>query len=74
MTAVRKFFLGPWRAVTVLGVTQIISWGAIYYTPVLIVPLIAREQGWSIALGMGGFSFGLLVAGLVARVQPIRGG
>ncbi len=66
MTALRKFFLGPWRAVTVLGVTQIISWGAIYYTPVLIVPLIAREQGWSIALGMGGFSFGLLVAGLVS--------
>ena len=66
MTALRKFFLGPWRAVTVLGVTQIISWGAIYYTPVLIVPLIAREQGWSIAFGMGGFSFGLLVAGLVS--------
>ena len=38
------------RPVPVLGVTQIISWGAIYYTPVLIVPLIAREQGWSIAL------------------------
>jgi MFS family permease len=65
MNALRQFFLGPWRAVTVLGVTQIISWGAIYYTPVLIVPLIARERGWSIAFGMGGFSFGLLIAGLV---------
>lgn len=48
-----------------LGVTQIIAWGAIYYTPVLIVPLIARDRGWSIAFGMGGFSFGLLIAGLI---------
>jgi MFS family permease len=66
MNRLRNFFLGPWRAVTVLGVTQIISWGAIYYTPVLIVPLIAREHGWSIAFGMGGFSIGLLAAGLVS--------
>ncbi|MBV9557364.1 MAG: MFS transporter, partial [Pseudolabrys sp.] len=34
--------------------------------PVLIVPLIAQERGWSIAFAMGGFSFGLLAAGLVA--------
>lgn len=66
MTALRDFFIGPWRAVSVLGVTQIISWGSIFYTPVLIVPLIAAERGWSIAFTMGGFSFGLLVAGLSA--------
>jgi MFS family permease len=52
--------------VLVLGVTQIITWGAIYYTPVLIVPLIAKERGWSIAFAMGGFSFGLLATGLVS--------
>jgi hypothetical protein len=52
--------------VLVLGVTQIITWGAIYYTPVLIVPLIAKERGWSIAFAMGGFSIGLLAAGLVS--------
>jgi MFS family permease len=62
----RNFFLGPWRAVPVLGITQIISWGSIYYTPVLIVPLIVREHGWSIAFGMGGFSIGLLAAGLAS--------
>ena len=50
----------------VLGVTQIITWGAIYYTPVLIVPLIAKERGWSIAFAMGGFSVGLLATGLVS--------
>jgi MFS family permease len=52
--------------VLVLGVTQIITWGAIYYTPVLIVPLIAKERGWSIAFAMGGLSFGLLATGLVS--------
>ena len=50
----------------VLGVTQIITWGAIYYTPVLIVPLIAKERGWSMAFAMGGFSVGLLATGLVS--------
>ena len=50
----------------VLGVTQILAWGTIFYTPVLIVPLIAAERAWSMALSMAGFSVGLLVAGLVA--------
>jgi MFS family permease len=66
MTAPRDFIDGPWRAVPVLGVTQILSWGTIFYTPVLIVPLIAAERGWSISFAMGGFSVGLLAAGLVA--------
>lgn len=66
MIVPRDFIDGPWRAVPVLGVTQIMSWGTIFYTPVLIVPLIAAERGWSISFAMGGFSFGLLVAGLVA--------
>jgi MFS family permease len=60
------FLRGPWRAVPVLGVTQILSWGTIFYTPVLIVPLIAADRGWSMSFTMGGFSVGLLVAGLVA--------
>ena len=66
MISLRKFIEGPWRAVPVLGITQILSWGTIFYTPVLIVPLIAAERGWSISFTMGGFSVGLLVAGLVA--------
>lgn len=66
MTAPRDFIYGPWRAVPVLGVTQILSWGTIFYTPVLIVPLIAADRGWSIAFAMGGFSVGLLTAGLAA--------
>ncbi|HSP50960.1 MAG TPA: MFS transporter [Pseudolabrys sp.] len=66
MTAPRDFIHGPWRAVPVLGITQILSWGTIFYTPVLIVPLIAAERGWSMSFAMGGFSVGLLAAGLAA--------
>ncbi|MGB9215285.1 MAG: MFS transporter, partial [Pseudolabrys sp.] len=66
MIPTRDLISGPWRAVPVLGVTQILSWGTIFYTPVLIVPLIAADRGWSISFAMGGFSVGLLIAGLVA--------
>jgi len=66
MSALRELIDGPWRAVPVLGVTQILSWGTIFYTPVLIVPLIAAERGWSMSFAMGGFSVGLLAAGLSA--------
>lgn len=57
---------GPWRAVSVLGVTQIIAWGTIFYSPVLTAPLIVAETGWSLSFVMGGFSLGLLIAGLVS--------
>ncbi len=67
MPSPRDFIVGPWRAVTVLGVTEILSWGAIFYPPVLTVPLIAADHGWSKAFAMGGFSVGLLVGGLVSR-------
>src|SRR5262245_26769991 len=57
---------GPWRAVLVLGVTEILAWGAIFYPPVLTVPLIAHERGWSVTFAMGGFSLALLTAGVVS--------
>src|SRR5215813_7449195 len=66
MPAPRDFLFGPWRAVAVLGVTQILAWGTLFYPPVLTVPLIAADHGWSAAFSMGGFSLGLLVAGLVS--------
>ena len=50
-----------------LGVTQIFAWGAIYYTPVLMVPLIAAERGWSKAFTMGGYSLGILTAAFWRR-------
>lgn len=67
-----------WRAILILGVSQILAWGAIYYTPVLIAPLIAKERGWSLTFTMGGFSIGLLAAGLsspfVGRIIDRYGG
>ncbi|RAI41429.1 MFS transporter [Rhodoplanes roseus] len=69
---------GPWRALPVLGVTQVLAWGALFYPPVLTVPLIAAERGWSLSFTMGGFSAALLAAGLVAplvgRLIDRRGG
>jgi MFS family permease len=62
----RDFLSGSWRAVPVLGVTQILAWGALFYPPVLMVPLIAAERDWSLAFTMGGLSVGLLSAGLIA--------
>jgi MFS family permease len=67
MPSPRQFLIGPWRAVTVLGATEILSWGALFYPPVLTVPLIAADHGWSKAFAMGGFSTSLFVGGLVSR-------
>src|ERR1051326_365689 len=67
MIRLRAFFAGPWRAVAVLGVTQILAWGTLFYTPVLMLPRLAAERGFSTTFAMAGFSAGLLVAGFVAR-------
>ncbi len=67
MPTPREFVFGRWRAVSVLGVTEILAWGALFYPPVLTVPLIAADQGWSRSFAMGGFSVALFVGGLVSR-------
>ena len=72
MPSPRDILYGPWRAVAVLGVTQVVAWGTIFYSPVLTVPLIAAERGWSLAFAMAGFSLGLLVAGLIADRKSTR--
>lgn len=59
---------GPWRALPVLGVTQVLAWGCLYYPPVLIVPQIAAERGWSVSFAMSGVSAALLTGGLVAPI------
>lgn len=66
MPSLREFVFGPWRAVPVLGVTQILAWGAVFYPPVLTVPLIAADRGFSFTFAMGGFSAGLLAAGFIS--------
>jgi MFS family permease len=71
MPSFRDFVFGPWRAVTVLGITQILAWGTVFYPPVMTVPLIAADRGFSFTFAMGGFSAGLLAAGFVS---PTVGG
>ena len=71
MPKFHEFVFGSWRAVIVLGITQILAWGALFYPPVLLMPLIAAERGFSLAFAMSGFSLALLVAGFCA---PTVGG
>ena len=66
MPSFHTVIAGPWRAVLVLGVTQIITWGTLFYPPVLTVPLIASERGWSLTFAMAGVSLALLVGGIVS--------
>jgi MFS family permease len=67
MPSPSAFIFGPWRAVSVLGLTEILSWGALFYPPVLTVPLMAADHGWSRSFAMAGFSVGLFVGGLCSR-------
>lgn len=62
----RTLVTGPTRAITVLSVTQIIGWGALYYPPALVSSLITAEYGWSFAVAMLGLSVGLGVSGLLS--------
>src|ERR1043165_5932109 len=66
MPLFRDFFIGPGRAVAVLGVTQFLAWGTVFYPPVMTVPLIAADRQFSFTFAMGGFSAGLLAAGFIA--------
>src|SRR3984893_11799788 len=71
MLKLHTLLLGPWRAVAVLGVTQILAWGTLFYTPVLMLPRLAAGPGFRAALAVAGFSAALLVAGFVARYVGI---
>lgn len=62
----RQILTGRWRALPILGLTQLIAWGTLFYPPVLTLPALAAERGFSLTFAMGGFSFGLLTGGLVA--------
>lgn len=54
------------RTIAILAVTQIISWGALYYAFSVLAPNIGQDLGLRGELLYGAFSWSLLVAGLVA--------
>ena len=66
MSGPRDLIVGPGRAVTVLSFTQILGWGILIYPPVLTMPLMASDRGWSLAFSMGGLSVALVVSGLLS--------
>lgn len=52
--------------VGILAVTQIVSWGSLYYAFSILAPAIARELRLSPEMVYGAYSISLLVAGLAA--------
>src|SRR3954447_11364522 len=66
MHKLRDLVFGPGRAVTVLSVTEILAWGILIYPPVLIMPHLVADHGWSLAFGMAGFSIGLVTSGMLS--------
>ncbi len=42
---------------------MILSWGTLFYSAALLLPLLAQARGWPIALVMSGISVGLLAGG-----------
>jgi MFS family permease len=57
---------GPHRAIPVFGITMILTWGTLWYSAALLLPLLAQARGWSITLVMSGISVGLLAGGFAS--------
>jgi MFS family permease len=61
----------PWKTIAILAVTQVVSWGTLYYAFAILAPEIQRELGWRAEIIFGAFSWCLLVAGLVSTPAGI---
>ena len=46
-----------------LCVTEITSWGVLYYAFPVLAPTLARDTGWSVSTVTAAFSGGLVVSG-----------
>jgi len=53
----------PWGAVWILSVTQIVSWGSLFYAFSVLLSPIEQETGWGRDTVVGAFSLSLLLAG-----------
>ncbi len=52
------------RVLAVLCVTQIVSWGVLYYAFPVLAPSIAADTGWPVSAATAAFSTGLVVSAL----------
>lgn len=57
---------GGRRAVALIGIAQILSWGSSYYLLAVLAKPIAADAGWPLPWIVGGASVGLLASGLAA--------
>jgi MFS family permease len=56
----------PWKTIAILAVTQVVSWGTLYYAFAILAADIQHELGWRAETVFGAFSWCLLVGGLVS--------
>jgi MFS family permease len=61
----------PSKTIGILAVTQIVSWGSLYYAFTIVAPDIQRDLALAPELVFGAFSWALLVAGLAATPAGI---
>jgi len=65
------------RALAALCVTEVVSWGVLYYAFPVLVGAISADTGWSIGAATGAFSVGALVSAaagiVVGRLIDVRG-
>lgn len=57
---------GSWHLLVALGITQIVSWGSIYYAFALLLEPLQRDLGAGRSEVAGAFSSALLVSGVCA--------
>jgi MFS family permease len=55
-----------WVLVVMLGITQTITWGILYYGFTVMLPTLEADQGWSRGQMSGAFSLAMLISGLCA--------
>jgi MFS family permease len=56
----------PWNIIWVLSITQIISWGSVFYAISVLITPIEHELQWTRNAIVGAFSLSMVVSGAVA--------
>ena len=55
-----------WWLVVMLGITQTITWGILYYGFTVFMPVLEADRGWTRGQQSGAFSIAILLSGLCA--------
>ncbi|MFQ3660333.1 MAG: MFS transporter, partial [Anaerolineae bacterium] len=55
-----------WRIVGALAITQLVSWGILYYAFSVVLLPMQLDTGWDTAAITGAFSLGLVIGGVAA--------